>query len=85
MILPKSPLPVSIFVCASAACSKVYSESTIDFIFFCPTKTELEWASKVCEAYEKSTRETGRGAVTIDGKMIDEVHYKRAIKVLQTS
>ena len=52
---------------------------------FAPTKTELEWASKVCEAYEKSTRETGRGAVTIDGKMIDEVHYKRAIKVLQTS
>ena len=47
-------------------------------------RTELEWASKVCEAYEKSTRETGRGAVTIDGKMIDEVHYKRAM-VLQTS
>ena len=58
--------------------------STIHKIF-APTKTELEWASKVCEAYEKSTRETGRGAVTIDGKMIDEVHYKRAIKVLQTS
>ena len=41
MILPKSPLPVSIFVCASAACSKVYSESTIDFIFFCPTQYRL--------------------------------------------
>ena len=39
--------------------------STIHKIF-APTKTELEWASKVCEAYEKSTRETGRGAA-IDG------------------
>jgi citrate lyase subunit beta / citryl-CoA lyase len=44
---------------------------------FHPNKTELEWAEKVCYKYEKSTSK-GKGATTVDGKMIDEVHYKRA-------
>ena len=44
---------------------------------FHPNKTELEWAEKVCNTYEKSTKK-GKGATTVDGKMIDEVHYKRA-------
>lgn len=44
---------------------------------FHPNKTELEWAEKVCIKYEKSTSK-GKGATTVDGKMIDEVHYKRA-------
>ena len=44
---------------------------------FHPNKTELEWAKKVCNTYEKSTKK-GKGATTVDGKMIDEVHYKRA-------
>ena len=51
---------------------------------FAPTKAELEWANKVCKAYEQSIRESGRGAVTVEGKMIDEVHYKHANKVLQS-
>jgi citrate lyase subunit beta/citryl-CoA lyase len=49
---------------------------------FHPNKTEIEWAEKVCESYEKSTK-TGKGATTVDGKMIDEVHYKRAKALLQ--
>ena len=44
---------------------------------FHPNKTELEWAEKVCNTYEKSTKK-GKGATIVDGKMIDEVHYKRA-------
>jgi len=44
---------------------------------FHPNKTELDWAEKVCNTYEKSTKK-GKGATTVDGKMIDEVHYKRA-------
>jgi len=48
---------------------------------FHPNKTELEWAEKVCNTYEKSTKK-GKGATTVDGKMIDEVHYKRAKALL---
>lgn len=48
---------------------------------FHPNKTELKWAEKVCNTYEKSTKK-GKGATTVDGKMIDEVHYKRAKALL---
>jgi citrate lyase subunit beta/citryl-CoA lyase len=48
---------------------------------FHPNKTELEWAEKVCNTYEKSTKK-GKGATTVNGKMIDEVHYKRAKSLL---
>ena len=49
---------------------------------FHPNKTEIEWAEKVCKVYEKSTKK-GKGATTVDGKMIDEVHYKRAKSLLE--
>ncbi|HSG74230.1 MAG TPA: CoA ester lyase [Nitrosopumilaceae archaeon] len=49
---------------------------------FHPNKTEIEWAQKVCTTYEKSTKK-GKGATTVDGKMIDEVHYKRAKALLE--
>ncbi len=49
---------------------------------FHPTKTEILWAEKVCQTYEKSIKK-GKGATTIEGKMIDEVHYKQAKAVLE--
>ena len=49
---------------------------------FHPNKTEIEWAKKVCATYEKSTKK-GKGATTVDGRMIDEVHYKQAKALLQ--
>ncbi len=49
---------------------------------FHPNRAEIEWAEKVCTAYENSTKE-GRGATVIDDKMIDEVHYKRAKALLE--
>lgn len=49
---------------------------------FHPNKTEIEWAKKVCTKYEKSTKK-GKGATTVDGRMIDEVHYKQAKALLQ--
>ncbi|MFB5597588.1 MAG: HpcH/HpaI aldolase/citrate lyase family protein [Nitrosopumilaceae archaeon] len=49
---------------------------------FHPTKPEIEWAQKVCKIYEKSTKK-GKGATTVDGKMIDEVHYKQAKALLE--
>ena len=40
---------------------------------FHPNKTEISWAEKVCKVYLESTKK-GKGATTVDGKMIDEVH-----------
>ena len=51
---------------------------------FHPNKTEVAWAKKVCTIYNKSSKK-GKGATVIDGKMIDEVHYKRAKALLEIS
>jgi citrate lyase subunit beta/citryl-CoA lyase len=48
---------------------------------FHPSKTEIQWAKRVCDVYLKSSKK-GKGATTVDGKMIDEVHYKQAKAVL---
>ncbi len=48
---------------------------------FYPNKTEISWAEKVCKVYLQSTKK-GKGATTVDGKMIDEVHYKQAKALL---
>lgn len=49
---------------------------------FHPNKSEILWAQKVCKTYQSSTKK-GRGATTIDGKMIDEAHYKQAKAILE--
>ena len=48
---------------------------------FYPNKTEISWAEKVCKIYLESTKK-GKGATTVDGKMIEEVHYKQAKALL---
>ena len=48
---------------------------------FYPTQSEIEWAKKVCQAYVESTKKS-KGATKIEGKMIDEVHFKRAKALL---
>lgn len=48
---------------------------------FRPNKTEIKWAEKVCKVYLSSTKK-GKGATTVDGKMIDKVHYKQAQALL---
>lgn len=48
---------------------------------FYPTKPEIEWAEKVCRIYLESSKK-GKGATTVEGKMIDEVHYKQAKALL---
>ena len=48
---------------------------------FHPNKSEIIWAKKVCEIYLNSTKK-GKGATTVDGKMIDEVHFKQAKALL---
>jgi citrate lyase subunit beta / citryl-CoA lyase len=48
---------------------------------FHPNKTEIQWAKTVCRTYLDSTKK-GKGATKIEGKMIDELHYKRAKALL---
>ena len=50
---------------------------------FYPTQSEVEWAQKVLKAYDLA-KKNKKGATTVDGKMIDEVHYKRAIALLNS-
>jgi citrate lyase subunit beta/citryl-CoA lyase len=49
---------------------------------FHPNSSEISWSKLVVREYEKSTKK-GRGAIVVDGKMIDEVHYKRAKALLE--
>jgi citrate lyase subunit beta/citryl-CoA lyase len=49
---------------------------------FHPNKSEILWAEKVCKIYPQSTKK-GKGATTVDGKMIDEVHFKQAKALLE--
>ena len=57
--------------------------STTHKIFY-PTKTEIEWAEKVCKSYMMSVR-AGKGATTVDGRMVDEVHFKQAKALLEVA
>ena len=49
---------------------------------FHPNNSEILWAENVCKTYLESTKK-GKGATTIDGKMIDEVHFKQAQALLE--
>jgi len=51
---------------------------------FHPSQTEVEWAKKVCHAYMESTKKN-KGATKVEGKMIDEVHFKRAKALLDSA
>jgi citrate lyase subunit beta/citryl-CoA lyase len=53
---------------------------------FRPSKNEIEWAKKVVEALGQAMNKgTGRGAVRLEGKMIDAVHYKQAKAILDAA
>jgi len=54
--------------------------STTHKIFY-PTKSEILWAEKVCKSYLESIKK-GKGATTVEGKMVDEVHFKQAEAIL---
>ena len=52
---------------------------------FVPSKNEIEWATKVLEALREAMEKgSGKGAVKLEGKMIDAVHYKQAKAILDT-
>ena len=49
---------------------------------FYPNSSEISWSKLVVKEYEKSIKK-GKGAIVVDGKMIDEVHYKQAKALLE--
>ncbi|MEJ2776320.1 CoA ester lyase [Sulfolobaceae archaeon RB850M] len=50
---------------------------------FSPSKEEIEWAKRVIEEYEKA-KVSGKGAITVDGKLVDAVHYRIAKRLLES-
>ncbi len=50
---------------------------------FRPSKSEVEWAKKVVQALAPAMEKgIGRGAIRLEGRMIDAVHYKQAKAIL---
>ena len=53
---------------------------------FRPSKNEIEWARKVVQELDDAMKKgTGKGAVRLEGRMIDAVHYKQAKNILDAS
>lgn len=53
---------------------------------FLPSNSEVEWAKKVVAALgEAMEKGSGRGAVRLEGRMIDAVHYKQAKAILDAA
>ena len=53
---------------------------------FQPTKKQIEWAKKVLASLQDSIEKGNpKGAILLDGKMIDAVHYKQATAVLKAA
>jgi citrate lyase subunit beta/citryl-CoA lyase len=53
---------------------------------FLPTKKQIEWAKKVLASLQDSIEKGNpKGAILLDGKMIDAVHYKQAKAVLKAA
>jgi citrate lyase subunit beta/citryl-CoA lyase len=51
---------------------------------FKPSNSEIEWATKVVRALGPGIRNgKGKGALRVEGKMIDAVHYKQAKAILE--
>lgn len=53
---------------------------------FLPSKNEIQWAKKVVQALgEAMEKGSGRGAVRLEGRMVDAVHYKQARAILDAA
>jgi citrate lyase subunit beta/citryl-CoA lyase len=51
-------------------------------VFSTWSNKDKEWAKKVIAAYEEATKKGARGAIRLDGQLIDAVHYKLAKDIL---
>ena len=61
--------------------------SQIDHVhkIFNPSKQDIEWATKVVQALDNAQKSLATGAVRLEGKMIDAVHYKQAKRILDST
>jgi citrate lyase subunit beta/citryl-CoA lyase len=50
---------------------------------FSPSEDEIMWARRVISALDESTK-TGKGAVKVDGKLVDKVHVEIARRILNS-
>jgi citrate lyase beta subunit len=48
---------------------------------FSPSKTDVDRARRVVAAFEEA-REQGSGAISLDGRMIDEANYRQAADLI---
>lgn len=62
------------------ACIHPAQVETVNRVFT-PSEAELEWARRVLQAYREALRE-GRGAVALDGKMVDMPIVRHAQRLL---
>ena len=49
-----------------------------------PSEDEISHAKKVVEAFEEASRD-GRGVVTVDGRMVENLHRDIALRILETA
>jgi citrate lyase subunit beta / citryl-CoA lyase len=61
--------------------------SQIDHVhkIFSPSTQDIEWATKVVQALDNAQKILATGAVRLEGKMIDAVHYKQAKRILDSN
>jgi citrate lyase subunit beta / citryl-CoA lyase len=60
--------------------------SQIDHVhkIFSASKQDIEWAKKVVQTLDDAQKNRATGAVRLEGKMIDAVHYKQAKRILDS-
>lgn len=70
----------------------VIHPTQIDYVHkvFYPSAQDIQWAKKVVSsldesAIEKTAAATKTGAINLEGKMIDAVHYKQAKRILESA
>ncbi len=51
---------------------------------FSPTREEIEWAKKIIRAYRESSS-MGKGALNVDGQLVDSVHIRMAESIIKNS
>ena len=70
----------------------VIHPTQIDYVHkvFYPSAQDIQWAKKVVSSLDESVIEktattTKTGAINLEGKMIDAVHYKQAKRILEST
>jgi len=51
---------------------------------FSPSEKEIEWAKRVIEVFSKAVSE-GKGVCTLDGELVEVLHYRRAKRILKVT